>query len=134
MNITIVTACPSGTATSILAAGVLEKAAQKLGWNTAIECQSTVTETTLLTADQIANSDTVIIAANTPVDESRFVGKKVYKASISDCLAEPEQFLRSAVEHSTTLTEAVKLDTPSDKKRIGCRSFGTTRDLFKSVS
>ena len=118
MNITIVTACPSGTATSILAAGVLEKAAQKLGWNTAIECQSTVTETILLTADQIANSDTVIIAANTPVDESRFVGKKVYKASISDCLVEPEQFLRSAVDNSATLTEAVKLDTSSDKKRI----------------
>ncbi|GAK84054.1 PTS system, fructose-specific IIB component and IIC component [Vibrio ponticus] len=42
MNVTIITACPSGVANSIIAAGLLEKAAQSLGWNAHIECQSDV--------------------------------------------------------------------------------------------
>lgn len=33
MNIAIITACPSGVANSILAAGLLEQAAAKLGWD-----------------------------------------------------------------------------------------------------
>ncbi|MEF1303984.1 hypothetical protein QTO17_19000, partial [Vibrio owensii] len=40
MNIAIITACPSGVANSIIAAGLLEQAAAKLGWNAKIECQS----------------------------------------------------------------------------------------------
>lgn len=49
MNIAIITACPSGVANSILAAGLLEQAAAKLNWNAKIECQSSVVEPTLLT-------------------------------------------------------------------------------------
>ena len=40
MNITIITACPSGVANSIIAAGLLEQATKALGWNAAIECPS----------------------------------------------------------------------------------------------
>ncbi len=120
MNITIITACPSGTATSILAAGVLEKAAKKLGWNTAIECQSSVTDAAVLTAEQINQCDAVIIASNTPIDDSRFVGKKVYRTSISECLTSPESFLQSAVTQAEVLTEASLIEPKHDntKKRI----------------
>ncbi|MCL9779851.1 PTS fructose transporter subunit IIBC [Vibrio sp. S4M6] len=122
MNITIITACPSGTATSILAAGVLGKAAEKLGWNASIECQSTVTDIQTLTPTQIENADLVVIASNKLVDESRFVGKKVYKASISECLSNPEQFLQTASEQAQTLTQPISISdsngNAAGKKRI----------------
>ena len=53
MNVAIVTTCPSGIATSIIAAGLLEKAAIAQGWQANIECHSKVTEVTALTKEQM---------------------------------------------------------------------------------
>ncbi|MCE7628415.1 PTS fructose transporter subunit IIABC, partial [Vibrio fluvialis] len=44
MNIAIITACPSGVANSIIAAGLLEQAAKSLNWTAAVECHSSVLE------------------------------------------------------------------------------------------
>ena len=90
MNIAIITACPSGVANSIIAAGLLEQAAKALNWNAMIECQSSVMEGKPLSADEIATADTVVIATNTPIDTTRFVGKKVYQAEISEITEDPK--------------------------------------------
>lgn len=103
MNITIITACPSGVANSIIAAGLLEKAAKELGWSANIECQSSVLPSEAVSKETIANSDAVVIAANTDVDTQRFVGKKVYQAPISECTADAKAFLESAVANATVL-------------------------------
>ncbi len=115
MNIAIITACPSGVANSILAAGLLEQAAAKLGWNASIECQSSVVNANALTQDQIEQAECIVIAANTPVDTSRFVGKKVYQAPISDVTADAVAFLQNAPAKAETLTEATQLvQAPAD--------------------
>ncbi|MDF5382684.1 PTS fructose transporter subunit EIIBC, partial [Vibrio parahaemolyticus] len=98
MNIAIITACPSGVANSILAAGLLEQAAAKLNWNAKIECQSSVVEPTLLTEADVEQAEVIVIAANTSVDTSRFVGKKVYQAEISEVAKDATAFLQQAVE------------------------------------
>ena len=103
MNITIITACPSGVANSIIAAGLLEKAAKELGWSANIECQSSVLPSEAVSEEAIASSDAVVIAANTDVDTQRFVGKKVYQAPISECTADAKAFLESAVANATVL-------------------------------
>lgn len=103
MNITIITACPSGVANSIIAAGLLEKAAKELGWSAAIECQSSVLPESPVSQDAIDSSDVVVIAANTNVDKTRFVGKKVYQAAISECTADAKAFLEKAVPEATVL-------------------------------
>lgn len=120
MNVAIITACPSGIATSILAAGVLEKAAQKLGWEAYVECQSSFSkqshlteQQTHLTEQQIEQCDTVIIATNKELDDARFVGKKVYQSSISECLSNPTKFLQHAVEQASVLQQASQLTSPS---------------------
>ncbi len=106
MNIAIITACPSGVANSIIAAGLLEQAASKLGWNAKIECQSSVVEPTLLTDADIEQAEAIVIAANTPVDTSRFVGKKVYQADISTVAKDASAFLQTAVESPAILEQA----------------------------
>ncbi|MGR2884011.1 PTS fructose transporter subunit IIBC [Vibrio vulnificus] len=103
MKIAIITACPSGVANSIIAAGLLEQAAKSLNWDASIECQSSVMPTTPLSAQQIADSDVVVIAANTPIDESRFVGKKLYRSEISAVTSDANAFLQSAVEKAQLL-------------------------------
>lgn len=114
MNIAIITACPSGVANSIIAAGLLEQAAAKLGWNAKIECQSSVIESTLLVDSDIQQADVVIIAANTPVDTSRFVGKKVYQADISTVAKDASTFLQTAVENAAILEQATTVAAPAE--------------------
>ena len=103
MNITIITACPSGVANSIIAAGLLEQATKALGWNAAIECKSSVLPESPVSQDAIDSSDVVVIATNTNVDKTRFVGKKVYQAAISECTADATAFLEKAVAEATVL-------------------------------
>ncbi|AZL86302.1 PTS fructose transporter subunit IIBC [Aliivibrio salmonicida] len=103
-NIAIVTACPSGVANSIIAAGLLEQAAAKLNWKASIECQSSVLPVDVLTQEIIDTVDAIIIATNTDIDTTRFVGKKVHQGSISDCTTNPQAWLENAVNTATELT------------------------------
>ncbi|MGC9462523.1 fructose PTS transporter subunit IIB, partial [Vibrio genomosp. F10] len=48
-------------------------------------------------------ADIVVIAANTPVDTPRFIGKRVYLATISDCTADTVAFLTSAISDASEL-------------------------------
>ena len=114
MNIAIITACPSGVANSILAAGLLDQAATKLGWNAKIECQSSIIEPNLLTDADIEQAEAIIIAANTPVDTSRFVGKKVYQAEIGAVAKDAEVFLQTAVESASVLEQATTVSAPAE--------------------
>lgn len=130
MNIAIVTACPSGVANSILAAGLLEQAATKLGWSARMECQSTVIDTNALTSSEIEKADYIVIATNTPVDNSRFVGKKVYQAPISDVAQDAVAFLESVPSKATELLEATEVtlsttDTSSTKKIVAITACPT---------
>jgi len=106
MKIAIITACPSGVANSIIAAGLLEKAAKALNWDASIECQSTVMDSATLTEQQIAAAEVVVIAANTEVDDRRFVGKKVYRASIDQVTSDAGAFLQTAASQAQLLEKA----------------------------
>ncbi|WP_305841778.1 PTS fructose transporter subunit IIBC [Photobacterium leiognathi] len=119
MKISIVTACPSGIATTLIAAGLLEKAAAELKWQANIECHTTLKPTQLLTEQQIEQSDCIVIAANVEVDEQRFVGKKVYRSDVAACMENPTAWLREAVNQAQELVAESVVTTPnSSKKKI----------------
>ncbi|KGY13196.1 PTS fructose transporter subunit IIBC [Vibrio tubiashii] len=122
MNTAIITACPSGVANSILAAGLLDQASATLGWTAKIECQSSVIESTPLSSQDIDQAEVIIIAASTPVDTSRFVGKKVYQDDIKEVMKDPTAFLEHATKHAVELTQATTLEvepsTASGAKKI----------------
>ncbi|WP_456269590.1 PTS fructose-like transporter subunit IIB [Kushneria sp. AK178] len=99
MNIVIVTACPSGTATTYLAARRLEQAAHRLGWHTAVEMQGQFDSTTL-GDEQIAAADLVVVAASRPVALSRFTGKPLYRERLEAALPDPDGFLNRAREQA----------------------------------
>ncbi|WP_260261888.1 PTS fructose transporter subunit IIBC [Vibrio intestinalis] len=123
MKIAIITACPSGVANSTIAAGLLEKSAIKNGYTAFVEAQSSVIPHTPLNSEQIEQSDVVIIAASTDVDDTRFLGKKVYRAQISQVLADADSVIEKANNEAETLTQSsapaeIAVNSTSGAKRI----------------
>ena len=106
MNVVIVTACPSGVATTFLAARGLERAATRRGWKPAVEMHSQLQPVVPVDAATLAAADLVIIAASAPVELTRFIGKRVYQGSIAQALPDPEAFLARAENQAARLTEA----------------------------
>ncbi|HEX5752021.1 MAG TPA: PTS fructose-like transporter subunit IIB [Archangium sp.] len=104
MNVILITACPSGVATTFLAARGLERAAKRRGWNVTVEMHSQLEPVVVPGREAIEAADLVVVAASAPVDLSRFVGKRVHQAPISEALPDPDAFLTQAEQSARTLT------------------------------
>jgi fructose PTS system EIIBC or EIIC component len=81
-----VTSCPTGIAHTFMAAEGLRKAAEDLGHWIKVETQGSVGAKNVLTPEDVAGADAVIIAADTKVDRSRFAGKAVYETGTKEAL------------------------------------------------
>ena len=114
MNLLIVTACPNGMVTSVLTSRLLEAAAQRLGWSTAVEVHDPKAIGSPLTPAQIANADLVVVVKTGPLPLQRFVGKRVAQSTPSEALLDPEGFLRSAADTATELQQVDGAETTPD--------------------
>ncbi|HBC22553.1 MAG TPA: PTS fructose transporter subunit IIBC, partial [Pseudomonas sp.] len=103
MNLLIITACPNGMVTSVLTSRLLEAAAHRLGWSTAVEVHDPKAIGSPLTAEQIAEADLVVVVKTGPLSLARFVGKRVVQSTPSEALLDPEGFLRSAADTAAEL-------------------------------
>jgi len=106
MNLLIVTACPNGMVTSVLTSRLLEAAAHRLGWSTAVEVHDPKAIGSPLTPAQIANADLVVVVKTGPLSLQRFIGKRVAQSTPSEALLDPEAFLRSAADTASELQQA----------------------------
>ncbi len=104
MKAIIITACPSGVATTFLASRGLARAATQRGWSVAVEMHSQLEPVVPIDGATLAAADLVVVAASAPVDLSRFVGKRVHQAPISEALPDPNAFLTRAEREARTLT------------------------------
>lgn len=118
MKIVIVTACPSGIANSIIAAGLLEKASAELGWSAVVECHNQLSEPQVLTQEEIAAADLVVVAG-ADIDLARFHGKRLYQAAVTAALPDSKQFLQTAEQAAVPYTyQAPSKETAMSMKRI----------------
>ncbi|MFY0569153.1 PTS fructose-like transporter subunit IIB [Archangium lansingense] len=106
MNVLIITACPSGVATTFLASRGLERAAKRRGWNATVEMHSQLEPVVPIGRAALEAADLVVVAASAPVELSRFIGKRVYQAPIAEALPDPDAFLTRAESGATALTAA----------------------------
>ncbi|OOE66975.1 PTS fructose transporter subunit IIBC [Salinivibrio sp. IB282] len=109
MNLVIVTACPSGVANTVIAAGLLEKAAEVKGWTAQIECQSSVQPTQAVSTADIENADRILLVGE-PKESARFNGKPVYQASLNEVMADPQAVLEAAADYA----QPYHAQTPSE--------------------
>ena len=96
MNLILITACPSGMATTFLAAKRLEQAATRMGWNAHVEMHGEIAPMQAATAEQIDNADLIVAAADHVPAPERFEGKRLFQAPIASALPDPDAFLQQA--------------------------------------
>ncbi|PCK57768.1 hypothetical protein A2J12_33170 [Pseudomonas aeruginosa] len=72
MKLAIVTACPGGQVTSVLAARLLRGAAERLGWETCVEANAGSRPEGELSAEQIAEADWVLLVGVEPLAAARW--------------------------------------------------------------
>ncbi|MCE9665842.1 PTS fructose-like transporter subunit IIB [Halomonas sp. M5N1S17] len=96
MNVILITACPSGMATSFLAARRLEQAARRLGWQANVEMHSELEALQPVSAEAIAAADLIVVAADSVPAPQRFRDKRLFQAPIHEALPDPKAFLERA--------------------------------------
>ena len=96
-NIVAVTGCPTGIAHTYMAAEALEKAAKANGCSIKVETPGSGGAKNVLTAEEIAAADFVIIAADTQVPMGRFNGKKLIDCQVSDGISKADELIKRAI-------------------------------------
>lgn len=89
-----VTACPTGIAHTYMAAEALEKAGKALGVPIKVETNGSGGAKNVLTADEIAACDGIIVAADKSVEMARFDGKKVIQTKVANGIKIPEELIK----------------------------------------
>ena len=92
-----VTACPTGIAHTYMAAEALAKAGDKMGITIKVETNGSGGAKNVLTAEEIANCDGIIIAADKNVETARFDGKPVLSTKVADGIHKPEELINRIV-------------------------------------
>jgi PTS system fructose-specific IIC component len=95
-RIVAITSCPTGIAHTFMAAEGLQQAAPALGYAIRVETQGSVGAQTPLTAQEIAEADLVLIAADKQVDLSRFAGKLVFQSGTKPAINDGKALIARA--------------------------------------
>jgi fructose PTS system EIIBC or EIIC component len=133
-NIVAVTSCPTGIAHTFMAAEALEKGAKELGYRIKVETQGSVGAKNLLTEQEIADADVVIIAADTNVDQERFAGKKLYSTTTKDALHGGRAVIEAALKTKDSAGKNILDEVAHAKKDRAAKSSGPYKHLMTGVS
>ncbi|WP_455001298.1 fructose-specific PTS transporter subunit EIIC [Cardiobacterium hominis] len=125
-----ITSCPTGVAHTYMAQEALEKGAQVLGHEVKIETQGSVGADNVLTAEDIARADVVIIAADTNVDPARFVGKRLYRTGTKAAINDAVQVINTAFASAPIFGDADAAASASAKPE----RTGVYKHLMTGVS
>ena len=127
-----ITACPTGIAHTFMAAAALEKAAADAGHSIKVETQGSVGVKNTLTAEDIAEADAVVIAADTGVDTARFGGKRMVTAGTNDALRNGPALIARALAAEVPAAAAGAAAPAPDKSAAAAP--GAYRHLMTGVS
>ena len=93
VKILAVTGCPTGIAHTYMAAEGIEKAAKARGCFVKVETRGSGGAKNVLTAQEIADADGIIVAADTQVPMDRFSGRKVIVCQVSDGISKADELV-----------------------------------------
>ena len=131
-----VTACVNGIAHTYMAAEALNKAGAKMGVTIKVETNGSDGAKNILTKDEIANCDGIIVAAEKKIETARFDGKPVLFTRVDDGIHKPEELIHKITsgevpEHRAFIYETAlpRLEQLGIPVRV-LRSDKTYLDLF----
>lgn len=105
-KILAVTGCPTGIAHTYMAAEALEKKAKELGYEIKVETRGSGGAKNVLTAEEIASADGIIVAADTKVPMDRFAGKRVVITKVANGINKPGELIEEALSGKAPVYEA----------------------------
>ena len=98
-----ITSCPTGIAHTYMAAEGLEQMGKELGHPIKIETQGQSGAQNVLTDEEIKKAKAIIIASDVNVDLSRFDGKRVLRASVTDGIRKPKELIEKALKSNSEI-------------------------------
>lgn len=129
-----ITSCPTGIAHTFMAAEGLRRAAEGLGYWIKVETQGSVGAKNVLTAEEIAAADAVVIAADTKVDLSRFAGKRVYETGTKPALKHGDEVIKAALDPGTPVLAAARVGSDAGSSAAPAGAGGGAKGSpFKAV-
>ena len=135
IQILAVTACPTGIAHTYMAAEALEKKAAELGYTIKVETRGSSGAKNVVTDEEIANAQGIIVAADTKVPVDRFDGKKVIECKVADGINKAEQLINRIMDGDAPIYHAAeaKKETKEEKSSGGIGHMAYTH-LMSGVS
>ena len=94
-KIVAVTGCPTGIAHTYMAAEALEKAGEKMGIDIKVETRGSGGAKNVLTEQEIAEAEGIIVAADTKVPMERFDGRQTLIVKVADGISKPEELIET---------------------------------------
>ena len=122
-KILAVTSCPTGIAHTYMAAEGLEKAAAKAGCTIKIETRGSGGAKNVLTEQEIADADCIIVAADAKVPMERFDGKHVLECQVSDGISKADELIERALKQDAPIYKSGKYTEGTVKSKGKSDSF-----------
>ena len=101
-----VTGCPTGIAHTYMAAEALEKAGEKMGIDIKVETRGSGGAKNVLTDQEIAEAEGIIVAADTKVPMDRFDGRQTLIVKVADGISKPEELIETVLDHKAEIYHA----------------------------
>lgn len=133
IQILAVTACPTGIAHTFMAAESLEQHAKKRGISIKVETNGSGGAKNVLTADEIAKADGIIVAADKNVAMARFDGKKVVITKVADGINKADELIDKALSGSAPVYHAKAGESAGDAGGGGGENESIGRQVYKHL-
>ena len=133
IQILAVTACPTGIAHTFMAAESLEQHAKKRGISIKVETNGSGGAKNVLTADEIAKADGIIVAADKNVAMARFDGKRVVITKVADGINKADELIDKALGGSAPVYHAKAGESAGDSGGGGGENESIGRQVYKHL-
>ena len=133
IQILAVTACPTGIAHTFMAAESLEQHAKKRGISIKVETNGSGGAKNVLTADEIAKADGIIVAADKNVAMARFDGKHVVITKVADGINKADELIDKALGGNAPIYHAKAGESAGDSGGGGGENESIGRQVYKHL-
>lgn len=129
-----ITSCPTGIAHTYMAAESLEKMGKELGHPIKIETQGQSGAQNVLTDEEIKKAKAIIIASDVNVDLSRFDGKRVLRASVTDGIRKPKELIEKGLKSENEIPIYHHTANDFENNKNGKQKGGIYKHLMNGVT
>lgn len=129
-----ITSCPTGIAHTYMAAEGLEQMGRELGHPIKIETQGQAGAQNVLTDEEIKKAKAIIIASDVNVDLSRFDGKRVLRASVTDGIRKPKELIEQALKSLDEIPIYHYTSNDTENNKNGKQRRGIYKHLMNGVT